>query len=178
MVDVLLYQAAMDKLLTISDEEWWSQFTRMTRIVPTQRRDDTRSATELALVRNFQDFLSALGHARRTSDLRKRVEALTNAMSKTAVATSLTAGFKGDLVGVLLAQLPEDSYFLSVKISSPIHSQNIFPTEKPLVNRRGVLKFKDARLHDFSLNSISVIYNFFDSVIPIGSTVPSLDYVY
>ena len=178
MVDLLLYQAAMDKLLAISDEQWWSQFSLMTKIVPSQRRDDTRSATEVALVRNFQDFLAALSRARNTSDLNRRIEALTNAMAKTAVTTSLTTGFKGDLIGVLMSQLPEDSYFLSVKISSPLYSQNIFPTEKPLVNRRGVLKFKDARLHDFSLNTISVIYNFFDSVIPVGSTVPSLDFVY
>jgi hypothetical protein len=178
MLDVLLYQSAMDKLLTVSDEQWWSQFTRLTRIVPSQRRDDTMSATDAALLRNFQEFLSFLSQARRTEDARKRVEALTNAMGKTAVATSLTAGFKGDLVGVILSQLSEDSYYISVKISSAIYSQNIFPTEKPLVNRRGVLKFKDARLHDFSLNTISLIYNFFDSVIPVGSTVPSLDFAY
>jgi hypothetical protein len=91
---------------------------------------------------------------------------------------SLTSGIKGDLIGVVLSQLTEDSYFLSAKISSPIYKQNIFPQEKPLVNRRGTLKYKDARLHDFSLNTVSVIYNFFDSVIPEGGIVPSIEYTY
>ena len=103
---------------------------------------------------------------------------MTLAFDELAVKTSLSAGLKGDLIGVVLSKLTKDDYFISAKISSPIYKQNIFPIEKPLVNRRGTLKYKDARLHDFTLNTISVIYNFFDSVIPIGSTVPSMDYEY
>lgn len=178
LVDVLLYQSAVDKMLSFSDEQWWAQFTRLTNIMPSQRRDDMRSATEVALIRNFQEFLSLLASARKSNDEAKRASFLTQAIGKTAVVTSLTSGFKGDLVGVVLSQLPEDSYYISVKISSPLYKQNIFPQEKPLVNRRGVLKFKDARLHDFSLNTISVIYNFFSSIIPVGSIVPSIDYEY
>ncbi|MEN9530427.1 MAG: hypothetical protein RI932_2300 [Pseudomonadota bacterium] len=178
MLDLLIYQNGVDALLAISEEQWWSQFTRLTRIVPTQRRDDTISATEKALVENFRGFLANITRARKIQDERSRAQALTQALGKTAVFTSLTSGIKGDLIGVMLSQLPEESYYLSVKISSPLYKQNIFPTEKPLVNRKGTLKFKDARLHDFSLNTISVIYNFFDSIIPVGSIVPSIDYEY
>lgn len=178
LVDVLIYQDGMDKLLTISDEQWWAQFTRLTKIVPTSMRDDTQSATDKALLKNFKEFLAGLDQARKQNDLKKRAAVLTQTISSTAVTTSLTAGIKGDLVGVMLSQLPQESYYISAKISSPLYKQNIFPQEKPLVNRRGVLKFKDARLHDFSLNTISVIYNFFDSVIPVGSIVPSIDYGY
>lgn len=178
MLDVLIYQNGMDKLLSYSDDYWWSQFTRMTGIRPSLARDDTRSVKDIALEKNFREFLAALAQARNTTDQRKRASALTRAIGSTAVTTSLTSGIKGDLVGIVLSQLPEDAYYISVKISSPLYKQNIFPTEKPLVNRRGVLKYKDARLHDFSLNTISVIYNFFDSVIPVGSIVPSLDYPY
>ncbi len=178
LVDVLIYQKGIEKILDIGEEEWWVHFTRLTKIIPSQRRDDTATATEKALLENFRGFLSSIAKARKITDERSRAQALTHALGRTAVATSLTSGLKGDLLGVVLSQLPEDSYYLSVKISSPLYKQNIFPTEKPLVNRKGVLKFKDARLHDFSLNTISVIYNFFDSVIPVGSIVPSLDYEY
>jgi hypothetical protein len=178
MVDVLIYQNGMDTLLSVSEEQWWARFTQITRIIPQTRRDDTRTATETALIRNFTEFLGYLRKARATNEQKGRAAALTGAMAATAVTTSLTSGIKGDLVGVVLSQLPEDSYFVSAKISSPLYKENIFPTGKPLVNRRGVLKFKDARLHDFSLNTISVIYNFFDSIIPVGSIVPSMDYPY
>lgn len=178
LLDLLIYQDGVEKLLAISDEQWWAQFTRLTKIVPVQRRDDTATATEKALVENFRGFLANVSKARRIQDERSRAQALTQALGQTAVFTSLTAGIKGDIIGVVISQLPEDSYYLSVKISSPLFKQNIFPTEKPLVNRKGLLKFKDARLHDFSLNTISVIYNFFDSVIPVGSIVPSIDYGY
>ncbi|MEN9809004.1 MAG: hypothetical protein RLZZ488_571 [Pseudomonadota bacterium] len=176
MVDVLIYESGVERLLSLSDEHWWKEFTRLTGIVPSNRREGTMLAKDRALLDNFKQFLSSLEKAKRAPNQRRRAEAMTQAMGQTAVAVSLTSGVKGDLVGVVLSQLSVDSYFLSVKISSPIYKQNIFPTEKPLVNRRGVLKFKDARLHDFSLNTISVIYNFFDTLIPVGSTVPSMDY--
>ncbi|MFZ9519055.1 MAG: hypothetical protein ACO3A4_01125 [Silvanigrellaceae bacterium] len=176
MVDVLLYQSAIDVLFAVSEEKWWSEFTRLTKIVPQRGRDATTSATEAALVAGFKNFLAQLENARRARDARSKAKFLTQALGNTAVTASLTSGIKGDLIGVVLSQLPEDSYFLSAKITSPLYKQNIFPQEKPLVNRRGTLKYRDARLHDFSLNTISVIYNFFDSVIPEGGIVPSVEY--
>jgi hypothetical protein len=178
MIDVLLYQNAVDKLIAVSDETWWKEFTRMTKIVHKLGRDGMTTATENALISSFNKFLAQLEQARHARDARSRARFLTQALSSTAVTVSLTSGIKGDLIGVVLSQLTEDSYFLSAKISSPIYKQNIFPQEKPLVNRRGTLKYKDARLHDFSLNTVSVIYNFFDSVIPEGGIVPSIEYTY
>ena len=178
MIDVLLYESGIERLLSVSETDWWDTFTHTTRIRPTQGRSSELTAVEKQLVDHFRSFLAKLGKARRSANDRDQVAAMTLAFDELAVKTSLSAGLKGDLIGVVLSKLTEDDYFISAKISSPIYKQNIFPIEKPLVNRRGTLKYKDARLHDFTLNTISVIYNFFDSVIPIGSTVPSMDYEY
>lgn len=178
MVDVLLYESGIERLLNVSESDWWDTFTLTTRIRPTQGRSSGLTAVEKQLVDHFRSFLAKLRRARSSSNDKDQVSAMTLAFDELAVKTSLSAGLKGDLIGVVLSKLTEDDYFISAKISSPIYKQNIFPIEKPLVNRRGTLKYKDARLHDFTLNTISVIYNFFDSVIPIGSTVPSMDYEY
>ncbi|MEY2986717.1 MAG: hypothetical protein RJB13_238, partial [Pseudomonadota bacterium] len=178
MIDVLLYESGIERLLSVNETDWWETFTRSTRIRPTLGRSSDLTAVEKQLVEHFKSFLAKLNKARRSTNDQDQVSTMTLAFDELAVKTSLTAGLKGDLIGVVLSKLTEDDYFISAKISSPIYKQNIFPIEKPLINRRGTLKYKDARLHDFTLNTISVIYNFFDSVIPIGSTVPSMDYEY
>lgn len=177
-IDVLLYKSGIEQLLNVSEKEWWETFTFFTRIHPSLGRTNDQTAVESQLTRHFKAFLGLLNKARRSARETDKVAAMTAALGELAVKTSLSAGLKGDLIGIVLSKLTEDDYFISAKISSPIYKQNIFPIEKPLVNRRGTLKYKDTRLHDFTLNTISVIYNFFDSVIPVGSTVPSLDYEY
>lgn len=178
MIDVLLYESGIEQLLSVSDADWWETFTQTTKIRPTLGRSRELTAVESQLVNHFKSFLSQLNKARRSNRDTDRVTAMTFALDELAVKTSLTSGLKGDLIGIVLSKLRETDYFISAKITFPIYKQNIFPTGKPLINRRGTLKYKDVRLHDFTLNTISVIYNFFDSVIPIGSTVPSMEYEY
>jgi hypothetical protein len=103
---------------------------------------------------------------------------LVSAIQSAAVTTSMATSVKGDLIGVIRRAVNDEDIFISAKIGPPIYAENIFPEGKPLVNRLGVLKYRDPKLHNFSLGGISDIFNFFDSIIPTDGQAPSTDQPY
>jgi hypothetical protein len=103
---------------------------------------------------------------------------LVSAIQTAAVTTSMTSAVKGDLIGIIRRAVGDEDIFISAKIGAPIYAENILPEGKPLVNRIGVLKYRDPKLHNFSMGGVSDIFNFFDSIIPEDGQAPSTDYPY
>jgi len=176
--DFLLYEGAIAKLMTVTREQMWEKFEFITGYRKSDLDANQPDLRRQRIVESFQKFVEFVVSAQGPIPRHKSAERLVKAMKSAVVTTSFTAGFKGEVLGVLRCLLGDDDIFISAKIGTPIFSENIFPEGKPLVNRIGSLKFHDPKLHDFSLGGISHVYNFFDSIIPENSQVPSADYPY
>jgi hypothetical protein len=176
--DFLIYEKAIARLLSVTEEELWSEFQSITGYQLDRYPSKTGDLKKDTMINKWRVVVDNLMGARGPIPRERMANRLVSALQNAAVTTSMTTGVKGDLIGILRSILGEDEYFISAKIGTPIYAENIFPEGKPLVNRIGVLKYRDPKLHNFSMGGISDIFNFFDSIIPQDSQVPSTDYPY
>ncbi len=174
--DFLLYENAIQKLLTISKDRLWQLFAEITGYLSIDLPSRTGDLRKDAMINNFNGVVENLMKARGPIPRERMANRLVLAIQGAAVTTSMTTAVKGDLIGILRRAVNDEDIFISAKIGPPIYAENVFPEGKPLVNRLGVLKYRDPKLHNFSLGGISDIFNFFDSIIPIDSQAPSTDY--
>lgn len=176
-VDLILYERAIDKLLNTSKKKLWETFTRVTGIGSSVHRRDNLSHVDETIQSDFRNFVANIGRAKRTSDRKKRGQYLVKALQNAIVATSVSTGYKGHILGVITEVVGDDDMFLSAKIGPGHSSENIFPSGKPLVNRIGEKKYDDRKLFYFERGGIEYLYNFFDTVLPRDTTTtPSTDY--
>ena len=176
--DFLLYEDAIQKLLTISSERIWQLFTEITGYSFSQFPSRTGDLRKDAMINKFHSVVFNLMAARGPIPRERMANKLVSAIQSAAVTTSMATSVKGDLIGVIRRAVNDEDIFISAKIGPPIYAENIFPGGKPLVNRLGVLKYRDPKLHNFSLGGISDIFNFFDSIIPTDGQAPSTDQPY
>ena len=176
--DFLLYEDAIQKLLTISSERIWQLFTEITGYSFSQFPSRTGDLRKDAMINKFHSVVFNLMAARGPIPRERMANKLVSAIQSAAVTTSMATSVKGDLIGVIRRAVNDEDIFISAKIGPPIYAENIFPEGKPLVNRLGVLKYRDPKLHNFSLGGISDIFNFFDSIIPTDGQAPSTDQPY
>jgi hypothetical protein len=176
--DFLIYEKAIARLLSVSEDELWSDFRSVTGYQPDGFPSNTGDLRKDTMINKWNAVVHNLMQARGPIPRERMANRLVSAIQNAVVSTSMSTGVKGDLVGVLKSILGDEEYFISAKIGTPIYAENIFPEGKPLVNRIGVLKYRDPTLHNFSMGGISDIFNFFDSIIPHNSQVPSTDYPY
>jgi hypothetical protein len=132
-----------------------------------QQREDSYTASVRKL---FDNLIKA-----RNKSGKSRAKYLTRAMQSAIVKTSINKTFKGRIIGDIVDLLDEDDFFLAAKLTYPPYAENIFPNGKPVVNKKGVERYKDVRLHRFELTKSEEIYNFFDTLDKIGSIKPSTD---
>jgi hypothetical protein len=176
--DFLLYENAIQKLLTISKDRLWQLFTEITGYPLGNFPSRTGDLLKDTMTNKFYGVVADLMSARGPIPRERMANKLVSAIQTAAVTTSMTSAVKGDLIGIIRRAVGDEDIFISAKIGAPIYAENILPEGKPLVNRIGVLKYRDPKLHNFSMGGVSDIFNFFDSIIPEDGQAPSTDYPY
>ena len=170
-VDILFYQDGINNILSATGREIDQAYNEVIGFAAFDVREDKPYQDD------FMRMKRTIKKARKTKNRQKQADYLVRMLKNSVVATSMSTGFKGELIG-MLKKLAKDGVFVVAKLAPPHNVENVFPDGKPLVNSYGKLRYKSRKLHNFEFSGVSHIYHYFDTVIPRDTLAPTLDYNY
>jgi len=171
MVNIVLYEEAIDNLIHAGETKIWEALAEVTgkSVDFWRRKAKTVYRKGRPVVRYYSPehylavktryFIRALRRSRKTRDGVEKMKQVVDALRKAVYTSGQT--YAPDLLAVVHRLAGEGNVYMSARVGMPEHKELLFPAGTPLYNEAGTDRRRKPPVFIFSFDDPSEIYHLF-----------------